>query len=251
MVNFKQVILPGDKGRDVVAVKRGLHFMGFKTFSVITRFNNHANNNFEAAIRAVQHHHNLNTDGIYGERTHAVIAKHFDKYADYLYTHAKKRHRSGYVNPFMHSKGLQVGRIDEGVDYHGYGAIVAWADMEIVGLGGSGWPGGHYINARVTAGRHAGRFYYCAEAIVPVVRVGQRLKASDHLCDFGWGAAPGLFPGIETGWGSSIVNLTWAVVTHRAGSPPFSNTEPGKAFCRLMHAVKAPAPPVDAGPEFV
>lgn len=251
MVTFLQLIIHGDRGRDVMAVKRGLHFMGFKTFSIPSRFNNRANKNFEAAIRAVQHHHNLHADGIYGRKTHAIIAPHFDDYANYLYRHAKKRHRSEYVNPFAHSAGLQVGRIDEGVDYHGYGPIAAFGDMLIVGIGGSGWPGGRYINAKLTSGRHAGRFFYIAEAINPVVRTGQRLKAGQTICNFGWAAAPGLFPGIEMGWGSNITNLTWAAVTHRTGEAPYSNTPPGKAFCRLLHAIKAPAPPVDAGPEFV
>jgi hypothetical protein len=244
---FRQPIVPHDRGLDVIATKRALHAMGFHRLS-LSRV---AGPTWEHAVRTVQQRHHLHADGVYGRRTHAVVAKRMDDRAVYLYRHAAIRHRSsGYVNPFKDAH-VQIGRIDEGVDYHGHGPILALGDCVVYGLGGGGWPGGHYINLRLTSGRHAGRFVYIAEGVVPRVSVGRRLKAGEVVCEFGWNAAPGLFPGIEFGWSSNVTNLTWASVTHRTGPPPYSNTPPGLAFARFLHAIGCPAPPVGSGPEFV
>lgn len=247
-VPFLQAIIAGDRGRDVHAVHRTLHLhMGYRR---ITSRGDKAGHDFEHAIRTVQHLHHLHVDGVYGKKTHAVVAPHFDDRARWLYRHAKRRHRSEYVNPFRDAN-VQIGRVDEGVDYHGYGPIHAIGDLIITGIGGSGWPGGRYINARLLSGRHAGRYVYTAEAIIPMCRVGQRFKAGETYCRFGPAAAFGLFPGIEYGWSSSVTNLTWAAVTHRTGPPPYSDTPPGLAFARFLHACGAPVAHVGPGPEFV
>lgn len=248
-VTYRQPIVPHDRGLDVIATKRALQAMGHRDVN-LSRYAGHA---WEHAIRTVQHNQRLRVDGVYGRRTHSIISAHMDDRAVYLYRHARLRHRSdGYVNPFR-AATIQVGRVDEGVDYHGRGPIHAWADFVVVGIGGSGWPDSHYLNFRVSNGRHAGRFYYLAEAISPVAGLytGKHVKAGETIAYFRWDAAPGLYPGIEHGWGSPITNLTWAAVTHRTGPPPYSNTPPGQAFARLSHAIGCPAPPVPAGSEFV
>lgn len=223
--------------------------MGYKD---VSKYGRTAGPAWEHAIRAIQHNHGLHVDGIYGKQTHAIVARHFDEYGVKLYKAASIRHRtSGYVNPFAATRSLVVGRIDEGVDYFGYGPIHAIGDCVIVGHGGGGWPGGQYLLYRLTNGRHAGKHIYIAEGINVTCRVGQRLKAGAQICTFRYDAAPGHFPGIEFGWGSSIVNLTWAAVSHQLTPRPYNNTPPGLAFARLLHSVKAPAPPVGAGPEFV
>lgn len=249
MIAFRQSILPHDRGLDVIATKRALHVMGFHNLSL----SRSAGVTWESAVRSVQHKHSLRVDGVYGRRTHAIVAPHMDDRAAYLYRHARIRHRSsGYVNPFR-AATIQVGRVDEGVDYHGRGPIHAWADLVVVGIGGSGWPGGRYLNFRVANGRHAGRHYYLAEGIIPErgLYTGKRIPAGSTIAYFRWDAAPGMFPGIEHGWGSNITNLTWAAVSHQLTPPPFSNTPPGRAFARLSRAIGCPAPDVGAGPEFV
>ena len=246
---YRQPIVPHDRGMDVLATHRALYVMGHKD---VNRTSNKAGPDWEHAVRSVQHNHGLRVDGIYGRATHNIAAQHFDKYSVWLYTHAKIRHRSdGYKNPFAATRSLVVGRCDEGVDYFGYGPIHAIGDCVITGHGGSGWPGGQFLTYRLTNGRHAGKYVYIAEGISVAVSVGQHVKAGAAVCSFRYDAAPGHYPGIEFGWGSSIVNLTYAAVSHQLTPPPYNNTPPGMAFARFLHAVGAPAPSVPPGPEFV
>jgi RHS repeat-associated protein len=146
----------------------------------------------------------------------------------------------GYVNPFRASRGLRPGRTDMGVDYNGYGPIQALGNALVMGDGGSGWPpfpGGHYLLYKLTNGKHAGRYVYVAEAIVPKVRSGS-VKAGATIATFGPSAAPGRFPGIETGWSTATLNLTWA--KHTTGYTEGQQTRAGKAFARLLRLLGAP-----------
>lgn len=234
MIKFKQLIYPGDSGSDVVAVRRALRSMGHK----IPPHGRKAGGEWVDAVMAVQRNHDLHHDGVYGPATHGVIAPHFDPYARWLYKHAKERTHD-LVNPFKHAHDLQPNRIDMGVDYHGVGPIVAWTHMRVVALGGSGWPGGEFIHCVITKGRYQGLNYYCAESVIPMVRPGKVLKPGDLLCYFGTGAHPGNYPGIETGWGSPVTNITYYNHVHgyynNAGS-----TEAGIAFARVLKACGAP-----------
>jgi hypothetical protein len=126
---------------------------------------------------------------------------------------------------------------------------IAIGDAEIVGDGGHGWPGGHYLAYKLLSGPHAGRFVYVAEAIEPLVSAGQHVKAGDHIARFGPDAAPGHSPGIETGWSSETLNLTWAKKT--TGYHEGDKTPAGKAFCRFLHSLGVPQrDDPGAGPEF-
>lgn len=245
MVKFRQPILPHDKGRDVLATKRGMHAMGYRGLSV----DRTAGKEWEHAIRVIQHKHNLEVDGIYGPKTHEIIAPHFDGFARWLYEHARIRKRNPYVNPFS-SAYVEVGRIDAGVDYHGRGPIDAIGDAYIEGLGGGGWPGGEYILYRLTSGGMAGKYIYVAEGVTPTVRAGQRVKAGATICTFRWDSAPGMYPGIETGWSSNLVNLTYADATGEPSGPGRSDTEAGLCFARFLKSVGAPAPDAGVGPLF-
>jgi RHS repeat-associated protein len=144
----------------------------------------------------------------------------------------------GYVNPFKLSRNLAAGRIDMGVDYHGTGPIGAIGNALIIGDGGSGWPGGHYLLYKLTNGKHAGRYVYVAEAIVPTVRGGRTVKAGTTIARFGANAAPGRSPGIEIGWSTSTLNQTWAKQT--TGYYEGQKTLAGRAFARLLRLLGAP-----------
>lgn len=232
---FRQTIELGDNGLDVMAVKRALRKMG-RARGIILGY--HAGSTLIKNIKIVQLISNLKGDGIYGRKTHEVVAAHFDGYGVWLYTHAQIRHRTVYVNPFMHSYDLEPGRTDMGVDYHGKGPIAALGNCRIVALGGNGWPGGEFIHYHLTAGEHAGRYVYVAEAVAPTVRPGQHVGAGGTIAYFRHDAFPGTYPGIETGWASSITNLTWCAVT--TGYVEGEESRAGKAFARMLKQVGAP-----------
>lgn len=206
---------------------------------------------FDHVIRALQHNHGMKEDGVYGPLTHALVAPHFDKVAAGLYASAKIRVPAGggYVNPF-HLAAIQTGRIDQGVDFHGRGPICVLGDCHVVGLGGRGWPGGEYVLYRLEKGAHAGRYVYVAEAIVPTVRAGQSLKAGQVLAFFRHDAFPGQFPGIETGWGTPTVNLTYAAWSGNTGGSGHSLAPAGLAFARLLKRLGVPNLSPGSGPEF-
>jgi hypothetical protein len=118
--------------------------------------------------------------------------------------------------------------------------IEALGNALVIADGGSGWPGGHYLLYKLTNGKHAGRYVYVAEAIVPKRRsngtVKGTVKAGAVIAWFGVDAAPGRYPGIETGWSSSTLNLAYA----KATGHPHGVTEAGKAFARLLRLLGAP-----------
>ena len=51
-----------------------------------------------------------------------------------------------YGNPLRSIAGLSPERIDQGVDYHGYGPIYALGNGVILSVYNSGWPGGTFIH---------------------------------------------------------------------------------------------------------
>jgi peptidoglycan hydrolase-like protein with peptidoglycan-binding domain len=240
---YRQPILPGDKGSDIFAVRRALRTLGHQ----LPARGYTAGPEFVDAIARVQRNHGLSVDGKYGPTVHPIVAPHFDAYGVQLYSRAKLR--AHYVNPFGLATQLVAGRIDEGVDYHGVGPILAIGDAVVVGDGlPSRWPGHHYLLYKLSNGVHAGRYVYVAEAIVPKVGAGQKVRAGDVICDFGPDAAPGRSPGIETGWGSATLNRAYAAAT--TGYKEGQMTDAGKAFARLLHHLGAPVVSFDEGPEF-
>lgn len=233
MTPYRQPIKPGDSGLDVIAYKRVLRKRGYPGINIVTpTFGDPA----VAALRDEQRKHGLTPDGVAGPATHSIIANGFDKYGVWLYTHATLR--NPYVNPFRLSTDLSPGRTDMGVDYHGRGTIVALGNAHVVGLGGSGWPGGQYLLYRLTNGPHSGRYVYVAEGIVPLVHGGSLVQAGEAVAHFRSDAYPGAHPGIEIGWGSPTLNLTYAAVT--TGYHEGQQTQAGRAFARLLRELGAP-----------
>jgi putative peptidoglycan binding protein len=239
---YRQPIFPGDKGRDVFAVRHALRALGHELPAVGFT----AGPQFVSALERLQRNHGLDVNGRYGPTVHPIVAPHFSKADAFMYVHAALR--AHYVNPFEQATHLVAGRIDQGVDYHGVGPILAIGDADVVGNGGSGWPGGNYLLYRLRNGVHAGRLVYVAESIVPSVKAGDRVSAGDVVCTFGAHAAPGQSPGIETGWGSETLNLTYAKTT--TGYHEGEVTPAGRAFARLLKRLGAPVVDVDDGPEF-
>ena len=90
MIAFRQLILPGDVGSDVLAVKHTLQRMAVEGSEAIT-MNNRAGPAYVAALRHAQAHAGLTVDGKYGRDTHAIIAPHFTPVDEGLYQRAAIR----------------------------------------------------------------------------------------------------------------------------------------------------------------
>jgi hypothetical protein len=76
MIPFRQLILPGDVGTDVLAVKDTLKRMGVMGSGAMS-MSPKAGPAFVATIRKAQLHGGILVDGKYGKDTHGLIAPHF------------------------------------------------------------------------------------------------------------------------------------------------------------------------------
>ncbi|MGA2522059.1 MAG: hypothetical protein ABSG81_14735 [Acidimicrobiales bacterium] len=100
-----------------------------------------------------------------------------------------------YADPLRAINALSPERVDQGVDYSGYGFIYAVGDGTIMSTGNSGWPGGTFICYRLSDGPAGGLAVYAGEDIDPTVSVGQSVTAGSVLGTMYEGP-----DGIETGW---------------------------------------------------
>lgn len=141
---------------------------------------------------------------------------------------------AGYANPLRAISGLSPERIDQGVDYSGYGPIYAVGDGVVLATVNGGWPGGTFIAYRLTDGPASGLVVYAAEDISPDVSVGQTVSSSTVLGQMYEGP-----DGIETGWADgSALGETMA-----ASSGQFSganSTAFGYNFSQLLEVLGAP-----------
>lgn len=94
-----------------------------------------------------------------------------------------------FSNPI--GKGLSPERIDMGVDYGGSGPLYAIGNGTIVNLYNSGWPGGTFLTLHLDSGQ----YMYYAEDVQPLVSIGQKVTAGQHIAN-----ATGGSTGIEVGW---------------------------------------------------
>ena len=136
-----------------------------------------------------------------------------------------------YANPLRAIGGLSPERIDQGVDYGGYGPIYAIGPGVVLSTTNGGWPGGTYISYRLTSGPGAGLVVYVAEDVQPQVSVGQSVTSTTLLGTMYEG-----FDGIETGWADpSALGETMAFA---AGQFNGSNsTAFGYNFSRLLESL--------------
>lgn len=101
----------------------------------------------------------------------------------------------GYGNPLRGLGGLSPERVDQGVDYGGFGPIYAIGNGVVISVTNGGWPGGTFIAYRLTSGPASGLTVYAAEDIRPQVRVGEYVGPNSVI-----GTMYAGFDGIETGW---------------------------------------------------
>ena len=139
-----------------------------------------------------------------------------------------------YANPLRSVNALSPQRIDQGVDYTGFGPIYAIGNGVVLNTVGSGWPGGTFIAYRLTDGPARGLVVFAAEDIQPSVQVGDTVTADSVLGHMYTGP-----DGIEMGWadGSSIPDA----MARTAGQYDGSNTTAfGDNFSQLLVALGAP-----------
>src|SRR5215472_537378 len=90
---------------------------------------------------------------------------------------------SPYANPLRGVQGLQLGRIDQGVDYFGQGGspVYSIGAAKVLRVSdparpSTSWPGGGLIAYQLTSGPAKGTSVYVAEDIAPTVAVGQTVN---------------------------------------------------------------------------
>ena len=129
---------------------------------------------------------------------------------------------------------LSSERIDQGVDYSGFGPIYAVGDGVVLSTTIAGWPGGTFIAYQLTDGPAAGRVVYAAEDIEPAVAIGATVTSSTVLGH----AYPGP-TGIETGWadGAALGNTMARTYQQFHGS---NSTAFGANFSELLQSLGAP-----------
>jgi murein DD-endopeptidase MepM/ murein hydrolase activator NlpD len=100
-----------------------------------------------------------------------------------------------YANPVRAISGLTPERIDQGVDFSGFGPIYAIGDGVVLSTTNGGWPGGTFMAYRLTDGPAAGLVVYSAEDINPAVSVGATVNVNTVIGQVYEGPN-----GIELGW---------------------------------------------------
>ena len=139
-----------------------------------------------------------------------------------------------YTNPLRAINALTPERIDQGVDYSGYGPIYAIGDGVVLSTVNAGWPGDTFVTYRLSNGPAGGLVVYAAEDIDPMVAVGQSVTAGTVLGTMYEGP-----DGIETGWADQSADGTTMAIN--AGQFSGANsTAFGWNFSLLLASLGAP-----------
>jgi hypothetical protein len=247
---FRQIIHPGDNGKDVLAVKRGLIAMKAQDADrlVLQAPNGEiAGEGFVHCIMALRHNLGMQPGRDYGKELHQAVAKHFDAYGVKLYREAKIRKptphpkRHGQYGALVDASLVFAGA-DQGIDFTSAGNVYAIADMHVTRCvrRGSGWPGNPgsllvcHLDGRPWSDEF-GNFFYVAEDFdislsllakfhigrlfgLVGLQVGSAVKMGQKL-----GKANGKWvaPGIECGWADSSGQAI--AHAHSSGPTPAGN----------------------------
>ncbi|MDQ1461747.1 MAG: hypothetical protein QOI08_3231 [Actinomycetota bacterium] len=140
----------------------------------------------------------------------------------------------GYANPLRSIQVLTPERIDQGVDYAGFGSLYAIGNGVVLNTVGAGWPGGTFIAYQLSDGPAQGLVVFAAEDIQPSVQVGDTVTSDTVIGHMYAGPY-----GIEMGWadGSRLPDTMARRYSQYDGSNP---TAFGYNFSRLLQSVGAP-----------
>jgi hypothetical protein len=154
---------------------------------------------------------------------------------------------NGYANPVQKLVHLLPERIDMGVDYSGTGPILALGNGKIDQTTNSGWPGGGFIEEKLTDGQYAGKYWYEAECIAaaPGLKNGSIVQAGQMV-----GTVTNCGSGIEIGWSIGDGGTTLAASLHQQSGGKDAggwSTVAGASASRLLVALGAPAGVAQSG----
>lgn len=202
MTPFRQVILPGQAGKDVLAVKRALREMGVHgagALIVAGEAGKIAGSTFVSCLERVQRGHAIKADGVYGPATHKVVAPHFDAYGRMLYRTSRIRVVTPPANDMSAAEAAQaLIRYAAQGKYHAdnYGD---WTQIQATAKGEAVWSQmGRYVHIDP---RTLGVLVYLIEK---GFRLGTYAICSDHPYDGPHGHAGGLAVDISTINGTSV-----------------------------------------------
>lgn len=74
---FPKILKPGDRGKDVLAMKRALSRAGMQRWKVFTKL---WGADTTTVLKNFQKKYHLNVDGVYGINTHRKLAPYYDRY---------------------------------------------------------------------------------------------------------------------------------------------------------------------------
>jgi hypothetical protein len=192
MINFRQLILPGDVGTDVLAVKHTLRRMDIKGNEDL-RMNNKAGPAFVATLRNAQSQGGITADGKYGRHTHALIAPHFTPDDEALYQRAAIR------NPTLQSvSGDAAANARQLLQFHEHGRYQADNPGDLSDIQATAQ--GHTVRSR------SGQMVHIDERVMQVIvhlidnghSIGTFAICSDHHDDGPHGHAGGFAVDIST-----------------------------------------------------
>lgn len=146
---------------------------------------------------------------------------------------------ANWSNPI--GAGLSPERIDMGVDYGGTGPLYALGSGTVTNVYNSGWPGGTFLTIHLD---DTGNYIYYAEDVAPLVSVGQKVTAGQHIAN-----ATGGSSGIEVGWaappgtGNALAATTGQSAKGQStgGDPGEFSTAYGVAMSNVIAALGGPA----------
>ncbi len=141
---------------------------------------------------------------------------------------------SGYANPFRGVTALGPERIDQGVDYTGFGPVYAIGNGVVLNTVGAGWPGGSFVAYQLSDGAARGLVVFVAEDIEASVQVGDQVSSGSVIGHMYAGP-----DGIETGWadGSSLPDTMARANGQFNGT---NSTAFGDNFSRFLESLGAP-----------
>lgn len=89
-----------------------------------------------------------------------------------------------YVSPFALSTELVTGRVDQGVDFTGSGAIVAIGAAKVLRVGAPGWPEEGGVLYQLLGGPLKGDVVFVYEGVDATVQPGQNVSAGQQIATF-------------------------------------------------------------------
>ena len=147
-----------------------------------------------------------------------------------------------YADPLRSIRGLSPERVDQGVDFGGYGPIYAIGDGVVLSVVNGGWPGGTFICYRLENGPANGLVVYTAEDINPEVQIGQQVTRNTVL-----GQLYGGQYGMEIGWAAPSADGVTMAATY--GEYYGSNTTAfGANFSQFLSSLGAPGGQIQNSP---